>query len=236
MKPEFDEQARQADPDCRTGILADAKLDGEYWTLSLESSWCFGGITEKMRVAAGAPIPKKGMPYCQYGRRGHTVRGFALDGVVVYYRTIQQQKDKDYAETRAAEAKREAELAEQRPTRDARRAALPAYMRQRLDQFESNNINWRRDYEPYELFICEQAVVFAKTLKTDEAILAFNEAPYDAQREMVPGMDDGHSGNTFGCAVRLARWLINKPENVAREHGGMCMLVGCKDFGHVIKE
>ena len=50
----------------------------------------------------------------------------------------------------------------------------------------------------YNLFAMEQAIVIAEALQTKEAIIEFKDKGWDEQKKLVPGLDDGHSGNTFG--------------------------------------
>lgn len=54
---------------------------------------------------------------------------------------------------------------------------------------------------------------------------------YAVEREIVPALSDGHSGNSHGMMLRLAWWYLTKPENVAREHGALVPLVGCDSYG-----
>jgi len=56
----------------------------------------------------------------------------------------------------------------------------------------------------YNLFAMEQAIVIAEELQTKEAIIEFKDKSWDEQKSLVPGLDDGHSGNTFSMAVRFA--------------------------------
>lgn len=49
---------------------------------------------------------------------------------------------------------------------------------------------------------------------------------YEEQREVVPNLNDGHSGNTFGCACALAFAYLDCPENVPKMHGALSPLVG----------
>lgn len=63
---------------------------------------------------------------------------------------------------------------------------------------------------------------------------ALNSKAYDydyKRQQALIGSDDGHSGNTFGMAMRLAWLYIEHPDFVAKEHGAMVPLVGCKDYG-----
>jgi hypothetical protein len=49
----------------------------------------------------------------------------------------------------------------------------------------------------------------------------------------VPGFDDDHSGNTFGCSVKLALLSLEQPEGVVLIHGALSPLVGSKEYGCV---
>jgi hypothetical protein len=99
----------------------------------------------------------------------------------------------------------------------------------------TRNPNWRRDYESYELFVCEQAASLA-ALPKDGLIRdwyeRFRVLPYKAQKVEWPGLDDGHSGNTFGAAVQLAYRLdTNDRRAIVQGHGAMVALVGCAKYG-----
>jgi len=56
----------------------------------------------------------------------------------------------------------------------------------------------------YNLFAMEQGILIAEALQTKEAIIEFKDKGWDEQKKLVPGLDDGHSGNTFGMALRFA--------------------------------
>ena len=56
----------------------------------------------------------------------------------------------------------------------------------------------------YNLFAMEQGILIAEALQTKEAIVEFKDKGWDEQKKLVPGLDDGHSGNTFGMALRFA--------------------------------
>lgn len=57
---------------------------------------------------------------------------------------------------------------------------------------------------------------------------------YDYEKhKAVTGIADGHSGNTAGAAISLARIYIEAPEYVAQKHGALSPLVGSKAYGDV---
>lgn len=56
----------------------------------------------------------------------------------------------------------------------------------------------------YNLFACEEGIKISEALKTKEKIIEFHKSTWEVQKEMVPTIDDGHSGNTFGLACKLA--------------------------------
>lgn len=205
---------------------------GDRYEIMFDGACGAGAVTTEMAKVAGIE-PAVGMTIRFYpGGMGHLIRGVMIDGVMLFYRTPEAQARKQEAERKAEDARKEAELASTRAERDARRAALPEVFQRRLNRFEANNPHWRRDSEGYEMSCCTDAVKIAAALKTTEAIQAWAKLDYQAQRDAVPDLFDGHSGNSFGFAVRLAyHYVSGDPENVVREHGALCTLVGCVEYG-----
>ena len=58
--------------------------------------------------------------------------------------------------------------------------------------------------EGYNRFCCEQGIIIAESLRNKDSIIEFHKMDWNEQKSLVPGLDDGHSGNTFGVACRLA--------------------------------
>lgn len=56
----------------------------------------------------------------------------------------------------------------------------------------------------YNIFSMEQGILIAEALQTKESIVEFNKKSWGEQKKLVPGLDDGHSGNTFNMALRFA--------------------------------
>ena len=56
----------------------------------------------------------------------------------------------------------------------------------------------------YNKFCCEQGIIIAESLRNKDKIIEFQKMDWNDQKKLVPGLDDGHSGNTFGVACRLA--------------------------------
>jgi len=177
--------------------------------------------------------PKVGSTLRQHGRGfGFPFRSIFIDGQCVFYKTEVEQD----AERKASiEAKHE-KYEKDKPELDRRVAALPECFRKRIAKFTANNPDFGWNYLGYELFTCEQAVVFADTFKTDKALRQWASlTDYKLQREQCPGMSDQHSGNTFGCAVQLAHWYLTNPEGVVKMHGALAPLVGSEEYGCVAK-
>ena len=163
------------------------------------------------------------------------VRGVEINGKRLFYTTKEQaeQEQREYVENRRR--KQQAELDEQRADRDQRRSALPEPLRARLDRYESRNPDWRRDYESYELFVCEQAAILAALPKSGdigEWYDRFRALSYKQQKAAWPGLSDDHSGNTFDAARVLAYQLdMGRRDAIVNGHGAMTPLVGCEDYG-----
>lgn len=94
---------------------------------------------------------------------GMRVRGLALRGSVLYYRTeaeVQADDEADIARRNAEdkESYEESGKAEQQK----RFGALPAAFQRRVKMRQQNNPDFGWRFESYELFCCEQAAIFAE--------------------------------------------------------------------------
>lgn len=177
--------------------------------------------------------PRKGQTARFYGRGfGSVVRGVDINGVEVYYRTPDEQakKDQEWSENWHRE-KLEKFEATGRAELDAQYAALPLVFQQRLDRFRRNNPFFRWEHEAYEMSCCVDAVKIADVCPTFEDVKAFHALPWEHQKERVPDLSDGHSGNSFGMACRLASLYVDNPRMVPLEHDALCGLVGCNEYG-----
>jgi hypothetical protein len=161
---------------------------------------------------------------------GHSFRGVAINGKVVFYRTAEEQRTRDERNLAKYDQARREEYAKKKESFDFRIAALPEPFRDRIAGFRERNPDFGWQHESYELMVCEDAVKIAITLETRDAIIAWSELPYEEQKTVVP-ITDGHSGNSFGQAVFLARWFVKEPGIIPKMHGALCPLVGCKDYG-----
>lgn len=198
-----------------------------------------------------------------FGDVGHPIRGVILlppgdAPFVCYYRTPDEEARRRQTALDATHREDAAKLQRERGARDARWAALPPEFRARLVRFTAGNPNFRRDYEEYELFVCEQAMVIVEALRakgvaTGYDVRAFAQLDWAAQEAFVdaalgrvvtgeptrPGEDAptasrlsaDHSGNTLGMACRLAHWMVVNPSMVVKEHGALVALVGCAEYG-----
>lgn len=189
--------------------------------------------------------PRAGDTARFFGRGfGYSVRGvviFPKAGgmpLVVRYQTAEEANAAHAAGVEARNAEKRQTATADRAENDARIAALPVEFQQRIARFRAGNADFEWDHQPYELFCCEEAVKIAAALVERHAadVPAFAKLSWEQQKQLVPTLDGGHSGNTFGIAVRLAHWYLTKPENVAREHGAMVPLVGCEAYGCTHRE
>jgi hypothetical protein len=134
---------------------------------------------------------------------------------------------------------------------------LPKIFKQRIDKYRRNNPNFRRKFERYEMFCCEQAVAIAKAVKKKvkreaiakriplwsitsrkrlAALSSFYKLSQAEQMKMVPELNDGQSQNMFESSVQLAYiYLSEYPERVVQAHGALAILVGSLEYGDVPK-
>lgn len=163
---------------------------------------------------------------------GSPIRGVDLNGKPVYYKSDEQleQERQEWLDNNSKE--KQEEFNKNRATMDLDYLMLPENFKLRIDRFRNNNPDFRVNYESYELFCCKEAVKIAKACETPEKVKEFR----DGKSYLVPNLDDGHSGNTFGCACSLAYLHLTNPEFVYKQHGALSPLVGSEEYGDVPKE
>lgn len=217
------------------------------WSFCINENW---GVTPK--VGDVARFYGKGI--------GRMVRGLDINGVECYYRTDSQQRAEDRQWACNYEIEQRETFEKNKDELDAKYEALPEVFQRRIDKFRTNNQNFRWKYETYELLCCEQAIIIATAIRNqliDEALARgisleeakkqiverapfaieeFAQLPYEKQMEAIPGISDGHSGNSFGFSVRLAYFYVSgQSESVAKMHGALAHLVGSEEYGCVAK-
>lgn len=237
---------KAADQQFEEYTLTEAREHDDGWTLDADGMCFF------IPKVAGI-VPAAGVTVRYYGRGlGQAVRGVDVGGAEVFYRTEAEQDELHQQQRQADIEKRKATAEAERENTARRVAALPEVMRRRIQKFRDHNADFDWEFLPYELMCCEQAVGLAAALLTQytaEAglvpseglrlplpvaqpiVMQFAKAEPEAQRAVFPGLDSGHSGNTFGFMTRLALWLLVDPEMAVQEHGALTPLVGCDDYG-----
>lgn len=228
-----------------TGLVIPKSLDLEFelakitavkecsdgWEISREDVGCFY-IDSKYGVQ-----PKVGATAKFYGRGfGHVVRGVDIDDKEVYYRTPKEQEALHKQQCAAHNVEQKETFEKNKAELDADYDALPPVFKARIDKFRQNNADFRWKYEGYEMFCCKEAVKIATAFNTPEAIKEFKEHGWEKQKAVLPGLGDGHSGNTFGAACYLAQLYIVRPNDVVKVHGALAPLVGSEEYGCVPKD
>lgn len=213
-----------------SGAITEVSESDNYFTVHRGSTVC--GLKKKYGV-----VPKVGDLLTVHTKGGPfgSIVGMDLNGVPVFFVTKEQFEA--YRERKSAEyeEKKQKEFQENKTKMDEQYAALPKVFQERIDRYRKNNLTFRVDYESYELFCCEQAVIIADTLKSPEEVQTFNKLSWEEQLKKVPGLSDGHSGNTFGCACSLAFWYLSKPEVISKINGALAPLVGSEEYGDIDK-
>ena len=202
------------------------------WSMQLDngfSFWCPAGNIE----------PKPGDTARLYGKGiGYVVRGLFISGREVFYRTPEQEEVHRKEEAEKARQERRYDFEKSRASLDQKFDSLPQVFQGRIAGLRRRNADFRWEYESYEVFVCTEAVKIADAVrgraasddKLSPVFAEFRAMEYEQQVEFA-ALSDGHSGNTFGISCRLAWWYMTDPENVAKEHGALCPLVGCAEYG-----
>lgn len=223
--------------------------DGEWYSLSMESS----GIGMRKAYDDHPPhgiVPKVGDTFRMYGGRGFAPRGLAINGVLVYWHTPDEEKEVHRLMVERMQAERREKYEKERPALDAQYDALPDIFKQRIDRFRANNPDFRWEYEGYELFCCTEAVKLATHLGSVEAMehyarltrdtnIMTDEVKWREEWEEQKGIDraagisQDHSGNTHGAMGALALLYLKDPSFVVKMHGALSPLVGSWAYGDI---
>lgn len=222
--PEWDRQYEEV-------TVTSVESESAGWGLGLSSGWSFYCPKNESGV-----VPKAGDAARLYGEGiGRPVRGLVINGLPVFYRTPEQQAREEEARSTEYHANKRMAFEENKAAQDADYATLPPEFRARIDRFRRNRADWRWEHEPYELSVCKDAVLIAEQFRGHtnpaEAISTFHESDWEVQKALIPGLFDGHSGNSFGAACFLARLYLERPDLIDKSHGALCPLVGCEDYG-----
>lgn len=196
----------QADAQFQDRTITTVKKSGEWWEVKLSDGWTIG-------VQPYAREPKIGDVIRMWGRGlGYEVRGIAIAGTLVRYESAADHEARLKRELAEDEAKRRASYLERKQALDARIAALPPVLAAdlRRELTADPAFAWGYCGLEYNLFAFEQGVIIAAALhKSGMTVEDFAQLGWKQQFEIVPGLDGGHSGGTFGTALRAA-YSINR--------------------------
>lgn len=176
------------------------------------------------------PEPEPGDDVRLYRHPEAGVCGADVNGENFFYVSVEEKKRRKMEKKKEIERKKKQEFEEKRGELDKQYEELPKPFQKRIDRFRRNNPDFRWKYEEYELFVCREAVKIAETLETLEAVKEFRKASIEEQFETVD-LEEGHSGNTFHIATKLAYLYLDEPGLVVEMHGAMAPLVGSEEYG-----
>lgn len=220
------------------GSITRIDEDESGWSVTTEGGWTCGLRKDRTAIA-----PKLGDTFTTFGQIGYQFHGQALNGEVLWYQTIEDEEAARLQDIVDKEARDRARFEADKAKLDAAYDALPETFRERIDKFRKTNPDFRWQFEAYEMMCCTDAVRIARYCSVNriatefegdeptaaDNVAAFGKLPYEEQKKA--GIDEGHSGNSFGFAVRLAHWYVTDPGNVVAEHGALTPLVGCVTYG-----
>lgn len=191
------------------------------WSYTMSDGW-----SAWVGLAADGYEPQVGSEVWQFMVNFNCVLGVVIDGHVFRYKTITQ----DRAEALAEKERRRVEERAKFPKHDAAIAKLPEIFQQRIQKFQRAPF-FREDLESYEIFVCEQAVLFAERLETVPELIKWADLRYEEQAKLIPELEAaGHSGNTFGMACFLAKLYLESPEKILEVTGALAPLVGSNAY------
>jgi len=203
--------------------------DGEWIGISTNNGCGFA-----METKYGV-VPKVGDTIILHTVGFSLIRGITLNGVQIYYKSDQDLELERLEQQVKYEKEKNDRFLKEVKSLDKKYLKLPQCFKDRIDRFRKNNDRFRVDFESYELFCCEQAVVIAKACKTPAGVAEFGKMEWKDQMNKVKKLSRDHSGNTFGMSTQLAYWYLQQPDVVVKAHGSLAALVGSAEYGDDFK-
>lgn len=169
----------------------------------------------------GKPEPKVGDTLRVYGGGfGSTFHGIDINSVEVFWRTPWERMAKRVQWLADYDRRKREHFAAEKDELDRKFDALPDPLKRRIERFRGEDPAFRVESEAYELVACVDGAKIAAHLRYEvdagadpgEAVKRFYDLGWERQKELVPDLDEGHSGNTFGGACRLALALLRGDE------------------------
>jgi hypothetical protein len=199
-----------------------------------ERGWtvCFDGGTCCGMPASDLITPKVGDTITLWGRGfGFSFRGQAINDVVVWYRDEIEDRQHHAEELRKREAEQRADYETKRAELDAVIAVLPEVFQRRIAGYLERNHDFGWKFLAYELSCCQDAVKIAAKCGDGDGVIAFQKLSWEQQKMAIPDLFDGHSGNSFGFACRMAFVYLTNPELVPKHYGALAVLIGSEEYG-----
>lgn len=214
-----------------TSVITKVTESEDSYCIETKTGAGFCGIFKPVKV-----VPKVGQEVKLYLHRGCNVRGVDLDGQELFFKTDQdleterQEEIKELEEEKSLRKKKfDKELSDSGSEFNKRLGVLPKVFKQRFKKFfRLGEDFW--DLAWYELVACETAFKIAYACRSRHGVRKFCELSWEEQKEMVPGINDGLSGNMFSFACRIAYIYLRDSKNILRVHGALSPLVGSKPY------
>ena len=203
------------------GVITKVAPGKDGWSVSYDEDGygSMGAFVPYLPVGRyGTPLreaiePKVGDRITFYGEGiGRPFSGIAVNNQVVFYRTPEQQAEVHRRWVMDLEAQRRREFVATKPQMDADYESLDPLFKARIDRFRAKDGDvFRAESEGYEVFCCLEAQKFAQWAQ-DNAPKGTSPVDYLVEhRDELDAsgvVSEGHSGNTYGGARRLAAALL----------------------------
>lgn len=189
------------------------------------------GFSFNTSYTEGRPDPAVGDEIICHTYLGSRIRGVTLRGEPLFYKNDEELAQDQAELSRQIAADRMERFERDKDHLDEQFASLPWEFQRRIQWFRAHNESFRWEFEAYELSSCVDAVKIAEKFTTADEVRRFGKMSNERQREEIPDLYDGHSGNSWDFAIRLASLYVQNPLWVVAEHGALTPLVGCEDYG-----
>lgn len=163
---------------------------------------------------------------------GCEICGVRINGETVFDKSDDEIKEDKKEQGRQIQIDQISRFQKNKTQLDEAFATLPPEFQRWIARLRSKTSDYRWQYEEYDMTVALDAVKIANRFKGDiEGVKKFHELDWTQQKEMIPDLFDGHSGNSFTHAIQYAVIYMKTPKWIPFAHGALTPLVGCEGYG-----
>lgn len=151
--------------------------------------------------------PQVGDTLINFGDIGFPIWGQSVNGVIQWYKSPEEMELDRQKLLKQLEEERYERFLKEKDKLDKDFASLPEPFQKRIERFRKEDPKFRVSSEAYEMICLTDGVVIGEYCKDNNIdVDDFYKLSWEEQKKA--GVDEGHSGNTFGAACAMAKLYL----------------------------